>query len=318
MSGIWPVLGSVVGVVSVMMLGSLCRQRGWIPSEVDQAFANLITKILLPAYFFSRILAGPSLGSVGFAWLPAAFGFLITALGFGIGLLFARSVGKKFGLVSDSQQRAFALCVGICNYGYIPLPLAEKFYPDALVPLILHNVGVELALWSFGVLVISGRQTGGWLRVLLSPPFVAVVLACVLHSWLGSDALPAEAMVWLGALGDCAIPLGLLLSGAVLSDFMAERSWLRSAAIPLVAMALRQFVLPLIMLGSAFVLSVDEAMQQVVTIQAAMPSAVFSIVLVRLYGRDTVTAIQVILGTSVAGVLLIPLWLVLGRAIFGF
>ena len=59
-------------------------------------------------------------------------------------------------------------------------------------------------------------------------------------------------------------------------------------------------------------------MQQVVTIQAAMPSAVFSIVLVRLYGRDTVTAIQVILGTSVAGVLLIPLWLVLGRAIFGF
>ena len=59
-------------------------------------------------------------------------------------------------------------------------------------------------------------------------------------------------------------------------------------------------------------------MQQVVTIQAAMPSAVFSIVLVRLYGRDTVTAIQVILGTSVAGVLLIPLWLVLGRVFSDF
>ena len=249
MSGIWPVLGSVVGVVSVMMLGSLCRQRGWIPSEVDQAFANLITKILLPAYFFTRILAGPSLGSVGFAWLPAAFGFLITALGFGIGLLFARSVGKKFGLVSDSQQRAFALCVGICNYGYIPLPLAEKFYPDALVPLILHNVGVELALWSFGVLVISGRQTGGWLRVLLSPPLLQLCLhascvpgwgpmPCLLKPWCGWGHWVIAPSRW-----------ACFSSGAVLSDFMAERSWLRSAAIPLVAVALRQFVLPLIMLG---------------------------------------------------------------------
>jgi hypothetical protein len=51
-------------------------------------------------------------------------------------------------------------------------------------------------------------------------------------------------------------------------------------------------------------------------LQAAMPAAVFPIVLVRLYNRDTTTAIQVILWTSFAGVVLIPLWLLLGSLVF--
>jgi hypothetical protein len=57
-------------------------------------------------------------------------------------------------------------------------------------------------------------------------------------------------------------------------------------------------------------------MQEVVVLQAAMPAAVFPIVLVRLYNRDTTTAIQVILWTSFAGVVLIPLWLLLGSLVF--
>jgi hypothetical protein len=54
----------------------------------------------------------------------------------------------------------------------------------------------------------------------------------------------------------------------------------------------------------------------VVLLQAAMPAAVFPIVLVRMYSRDTTTAIQVIVSTSIAGLILIPIWLFIGKLIF--
>jgi len=318
MKDLWPMIASVLGVFAIMGLGALCRRRHWLTVEADHSLANLITKVLLPAYFLSRILSGPQLESVTSAWYPPFFGFFMTAAGFAIGFLFARSLGGKIGLRNESQQRAFALCVGICNYGYVPLPLAERFYPDAVVPLILHNVGVDLALWSVGVAIISGKSDQGWVRVLLSPPFVAVVLACVLKSTIEVARLPTEIMFVATSLGDCAIPVGLLLSGAIIMDLLSNRSWMRSAAIPLSAIAIRQCVLPSAMLAAAYILSFGSAMQEVVVLQAAMPAAVFPIVLVRLYDRDTTIAIQVILWTSLAGLILIPFWLFTGPLLFSF
>ncbi len=66
-----------------------------------------------------------------------------------------------FGITSPLVQRTFALTVGIANYGYIPLPIAERYFPQAFHPLLIHNIGVDIALWSVGLLVISGEIKQG-------------------------------------------------------------------------------------------------------------------------------------------------------------
>ena len=48
-------------------------------------------------------------------------------------------------------------------------------------------------------------------------------------------------------------------------------------------------------------------------LQAAMPAATLPIVLVKLYQRDTETALRVVLSTSLLGILLIPVWLAVGQ-----
>lgn len=313
MNDILAIVSSVVGVFVVMLLGGMCRRLGWLPRECDQVIAKIITHVLLPAYFISRIVGGPAFGFDASTWLPPTFGFALTGLGFGIGLAVARLIGPRLGLKNDSQQRAFALCVGICNYGYIPLPLAESFYPDAVTPLILHNVGVELALWSLGVAVVSGGAGQAWHRVLLSSPFLAVMIACSVKLVSGDATFPSMLSFAFDALGDCAIPLGLLLSGAIIVDFVADSSWMRSYAVPVSAVVVRQLLMPVLMFATVLLLPVGTTTMQVVLLQAAMPAAVFPIVLVRLYDRDTVVAIQVIVATSLAGLLLIPGWLLLGQ-----
>ena len=315
MADIWPIFTSVLGVFLVMAIGGGCRLSHWLTRQADRSLANVATNILLPAYFADRIIRGETFaaGPGGVSWTSPALGFAVTAIGFAVAYLFARSFGPKVGLDTASKQRSFGLCAGICNYGYIPLPLAEKFYPDAVIDLILYTVGVELALWTIGIAIISGTGHGNWKRALRSIPFLAVVAATVVRQFATVDDLPTPLVTALGALGGCAIPMGLLLSGAIIVDFMRQLDWRDSPAVVASAIALRQILLPLLTLAACAVFLPHGDMRQVMILQASMPAAVFPIVLVRLYEQDISTALRVVLGTSLAGLLTIPIWLAVGQ-----
>ena len=301
--------------------GAFCRRLGWLTPQADQSLARLCANLFLPAYLASRILAGPRFDSLAVAATPAVFGLIATGGGIVIGLVLATLLGARVGLDTIAKRRAFAISVGICNYGYIPLPLAEEFYPDAVVDLILHNVGVDLAIWSVGIAVITGSAAGGWRRAFLSPPFLAVIAATSLSQTGGVEQLPAAFTTAMGALGDCAIPMGLILGGALIIDFLMESEWTDSKRLIVAAIGVRQLLLPTLMLAGTTAFAGfayrEVELRQVMMLEAAMPAAVFPIVLVRLYEQDTQTALKVVLSTSLAGIALIPGWLVIGKLWLG-
>ncbi|QDT61807.1 Membrane transport protein [Stieleria bergensis] len=315
MESFWPIVASVLGVFLVMGIGALCRHTKWLSTEADQTLANLTAKVMLPAYFISKLLSPESNHEIATAWVPPIVGFLCTGGGFLLALLFAKLLGPKLGLVSDSSQRSFALCAGIANYGYIPLPLATQFYPEAVLDLILHNVGVDLALWSIGIAIISGSGRDGWRQVAKSAPLWAVVFSLV---FLATGlTLPAPILAAIDALGECAIPLGLLLSGAIIVDFLRDRQWWGRPKVILVAIGFRQILMPALMLTAGAFLLQTTTIKVVVLLQAAMPAAVFPIVLTKLYKRDIDVALRVVLWTSIAGIILVPLWLAVGGWFLG-
>ena len=127
-----PIINSVLGVFLVMVMGAAARQIGWLNQESDKSLASLTTNVLLPAYFLDKILRSdhPVVGAG--VWEAPLFGLLTTSLCFAVSLIFAKRIGPKLGLKKEGSQRAFALCVGVCNYGFIPLPLAEQYYSRIL------------------------------------------------------------------------------------------------------------------------------------------------------------------------------------------
>ena len=358
----FPIIASVLGVFLIIGLGAACRKLNWLTREADRSLTSVITRVLLPLYFVNNILSigvssavtSPSVADGSAAsradatgdvsslatllapLIPPLFGFAATAAGFWIAFLFARQLGPLVGMVTDSSQRAFAICVGICNYGYIPYPLAERFYPDAMIELILHNVGVELALWSIGLLIVSGGSAANadnsseskfdppWKRVLLSGPLLAVLVASMLRVTGAAPWIPDPVTFAVSSLAACAIPMGLLISGAIIVDYIDDlmRGPSTGSTLPVIgsAIAIRQLLMPVLMLGVAkFFTSGDSGgllgdthMPEVLMLQAAMPAAIFPIVLVQLYDQDTRTAIEVLVGTSVAAIVMIPVWLSIG------
>lgn len=324
----WKIVASVTGVFLVIGLGAFSRRIHWLSREADQSLTRLTANVLMPAFFLTRILEGEHIDSLLIAWIPPAIGFVTTTLGLLIAWQFARSFGKYFGLETDGKQRSFALCTGICNYGYIPLPLARVFYPAAEVDLILHNVGVDLALWSIGIIIISGGLTENtksapngprqakanpWRRALLNPPLVAVIIAVVIRQTNTTQWVPAPVLSSISLLSVCAIPIGLLLSGAIIIDFMGQADLRGAWRTVTAAILLRQLAIPILILAAATLLPLAITVKQVMLLQASMSSAIFPIVLVRMYDRDTATALRSVLSTSIAGIVLIPVWLSAGK-----
>jgi predicted permease len=309
------VASTVLSVFLVMSVGALARYLKLFTSEVDRSLAAFTAWVLMPALFFHRILTDPHLSMSIDAWIPALYGFAGTVGGFWIAGGIVRWLGPFFGLTTDSQRRTFALCAGIDNYGYIPLPLAAVFFPACIVSLMIHNVGVDAALWSVGLFLISGKGLReSWKRIVFSPPLLSVGLAVGLRQLQWEDWVPVPFVQMCDQLGRCSIPMALVLSGAIIYDYAGQFQWSRAWRPLLLAIGVRMVLLPALLLIAARWAGTLE-MKQVLLLQAAMPAATFPIVMTRLYDQDLETAWTVVVGTSVISIVTIPLWLVFATTI---
>ena len=304
-----PIVTAVAGVFAIIATGAGGRRVGWITPSADSTLTHIIAYIALPAFFLAKFAAAPELGDLATVWQPPLFGFLSTTIGFAVAYGVAKWGGRRIGLESENKRTAFAACVGICNYGYIPIPLITQFHEPALAELILHNVGVDLSLWTVGIYILAGRVAGRWRKVALSPPLLTVLFSIAMHAVGGFDYVPATVIATLGTLGGCYVPLGLLLSGAIMMDFAGSLRR-RGGTLPVaIGVTMRMLLLPLAMVTASSMLPMTDDLRVVVIVESAMPSAIFPVVLVKMYGRDIELALRIVLVTSAASLLTIPWWI---------
>ena len=198
------------------------------------------------------------------------------------------------------------------------LPIMEAVWgPESRGLLLVHNVGVEAAIWTVGLLVLSGQSLrDGWRR-LLSPVFVTLVIAVGCNLAGVVPYLPKVLLDAVHALALCGIPLGLVMTGVSLAGHLSSPRELFDPRVSLAAGALRLGVLPLLIIGLALVLPCSTELKRVLVVQAAMPSAMVPVILAKLYGGHPRTAVQIVVGTTVVGILTIPLWLRAGLGWIG-
>jgi predicted permease len=314
MMSYWQLLALVVPVFALIAIGVVVRRVHWIEGEAETSLIRLVVNLCYPALIFESVAGNAALRSPGNLLLPPLVGFGITFLGIRAGLIVAKLIGLQVG----TGLRTFALAVGITNYGYLPLPIMEGIWgADSRGVLLVHNVGVEAALWTVGLLVLSGESLRtGWRR-LVSPMMITLVLAVVFNLAGLTPHLPRVATDAIHSLGVCGVPLGLIMTGVSLANFLDEPRHLFDAKIAGAAAALRLGVLPLALLLLAKYLPCSVELKRVIIVQAAMPVAMVSVIVARLYGGHPRTAVQIVLGTTAVGIFTIPLWISAGLAWVG-
>jgi hypothetical protein len=273
----------------------------------------LTLNILFPAFIIDHILGNEKLSSVSEIGVASSTGFISLILGISL-CYFISGILKTEG----KQRRAFAVTTGLQNYGFIPIPIVLALYPDANVivgVLLMHSVGVELALWTAGVMILSGERTSIWRR-LLNIPLITTVI-CLIINFLGLGIeVHAKIEGTCNMLGNCAVPLSLLLIGATINDLINDSkekifNQQRSAE-AILAVIMRMLFLPIVLLIYAKFAQISPELKKVLVIQAAMPAAVFPIILTKEYGGDTNTSVRIVIVTTLLSVITIPPAIVFG------
>ncbi len=305
----WVVLGAVLPVFCVVGAGAALRRLDWLTEEADASLLRLVINVFSPCLILTTILGNTALHDMGNLLAAPLVGFGTVAGG----LLLSWTCRRFTGLRTVHEQRTFAVSTGIYNYGYVPIPLAILLYGDnTLGVLFVHNVGVEIALWTVGLFLLTGAPLGKEWRKAINPPLVAIILGLIVNLLGGAKWVPGFAFSAIKMLGQCAIPLGILLIGATIADkfheFHSKSAWRLIST----ANLLRLVVLPAGFVALARYLPVSVELKRVILLQAAMPSAVFPIVMARHYGGDTATALRIVITSSAASLVTTPLWIRLG------
>lgn len=308
------VLNAVVPVIALALVGLAMRRLGWLTVEADASLLRVNINLLLPCLILHASIGNAALRDAGNLLLAPAVGF-VTASG---GMLLAYALRSLARVRNPAEGRTFAVSVGLYNYGFIPIPLAALMYGnETLGVLCLHNVGVEVALWTTAMLLMTGSRLSGVWRNILNAPLLAIVAGLALN-WSGvGEALPGVLSTAIRWLADCAIPMSLLLAGATIADHLGEFRARHGRAVIGWAVGLRLGVLPACFLMLGWILPASVELERVIVLQAAMTSAVFPIVMARHYGGDPATAVRVTLATSAIGILTIPLWIQIGLKVLG-
>jgi malate permease and related proteins len=299
----------VAPIFVVMGTGYAMRKLGVLSAEADRSLIRVVVIVLYPCLALDTIVGNEALTRPANLIWPPILGFASILLGIAVARLGARA----FRVPEGPARRTFVFTNSLQNYGYIPLPLcAALFDRNTMGVLFALFLGVELAFWSVSLWQLTGHTEKGSWKKAINPQIVAIVTSIILNFLHGEKWIPVAIDQTFHLMGVCAVPMALLLSGALIADYMNVQSLRHGTRTVLGACVVRLAVAPIVIILVAKFGPFDQALKQVLIMQAAMPAAIFPIVVTKVNDGDVPVALQVVLGTSLVGLFTIPLWLGLG------
>jgi hypothetical protein len=275
---------------------------------------HVVIHVLYPCFILDKVLGGDLLRRPEVVAWGLGLGFGLPVCGIGIGWL----CGRLSGLERGTGLRTFALTSGTQNFGFTAVPVIMALWPqgsNVLAMLFVHNLGMELAMWSIGVMVMSGDRAIPW-RHLVNGPAVAVVSGLVLV-WTGADRFLVGGPVReaLHLLGAGAFPLAIFLIGAIISDLVGKERLSLQTAVG--GSVVRLGLCAAMILCAAKFLPLVVELRQVLLVQASMPAAMTPILLAKMYGGRPAVAVQIVVVTTIACLATLPLVISFGLAWLG-
>lgn len=297
------IISAVLPAYLLILLGVVLRKISLLRKEHDEPLMHAVYHIMYPCFILDKILGSEALRGGSVVGWSLTIGFCELLVGMAVGIV----VGRWIQLQKGGGLRTFAFSVGIQNFGFTAIPIVQSLWGAAAVSvLMVHNLGVELSIWTFGVMVMSNDKKIPW-KKLLNGPAVSVVVGLLLVA-LGLDGKITgpirEMMKWLGS---GAFPLALLVTGAIMIDMVrVEKPSLRIAV---AGSILRLLVIPMIILSVAKYFPLSLELKQVLIVQAAMPAAMSPLLIAKLYGGRPGIAAQIIVVTTLLSLLTLP-WMI--------
>lgn len=301
------VLIATLPVFIIVLLGVGLRKWNVIGNSVDSGLTKLVLNLLAPCFILHNLIGSEVASDMPKVISLAALGAGIIIASFAITYTLAPALGMRDG----EGRRSFTVAAGLQNYGFLVVPLIMSLYGDKelLATLFLHSLGIELAVFSIGIMIFTGKFSLSP-KIFLKGPVFAVFLGIILNFSHLDAHIPAPILTTVSMLGATAVPLSLIAIGMTIGEILPETKY--SIKVSFSAILIRLIILPIMIISIAYLLPLDNMVKKVLLVQAAMPAALFPIVLARHYGGKPALVAEVAITTSIVSFMTMPLVIVVG------
>ena len=284
-------------------LGAVLRGLGWLTPSWVQRLNWTALNVTLPALLVVSLHRSPPL-EVRLLWLPLASWLTLTVgclLGYWLFIkvlkLDPRGAGSLFlpALMGNTTFVGYPAVSALLGDAGL---LRAIFYDQLANGIFFATAGVAIAQWAG-----AGRRIPAstlMKRVMAFPPLWGLLVGFLIKGM----AHPEPLFTVLGWMGAVTVPFFLLGLGASLN----LDGWRRTLPGAAVVSLAKLLVLPLIGFAIHRALGLPPLDLQVATLQAAMPSGLFSVSLALLYKLDVQLVVNAVALCLVLSALTLPLW----------
>ncbi len=313
-------LTTAMACIFIMILpGVISGKFKWVTPISTKEISLLVVRFFYPMMIFTAIYKNFPIKEIIATWqLPVSI-FFFMAFGGILGLI----VTKIFKIKNQKDKNAFLLQCSMNNYSFLPISVIVVLYAKnsepAVAQLIFSTLGAELAVWTIGVLAITGQKASlNSLKHLLSPPLVALYCAIILRAttdyigwtniFMGTEKQTTISLFLdtFEKVGFATIPLAMFVSGARMS-FLSFHS-LKKPVIWLISL-MRLIIIPLSAIFLISLIPLEHQIKNIFIIVAVMPVSFASIMLSEIYGGDKDTITSSVLLSHILAIVTIPLFL---------
>ena len=302
---------TIFAVAQIFLIGSvgfLLVKKNIIDDKGLTLLTRLAVGLFYPLFAFDQLIGSFDFRKNPDWWLYPAIFLVMAATAF---------VVSRLTLVfypSFRFKKELAVLLMYQNCGYIPLLLTSAVFPESLrqemfIKIFLFCMGFDMTLWTLGVWFLTSHKTQKQeFKNLFNPPFLAIVfaLAFVFFGWQGK--IPLVLSNPIAMLGQCALPIGMMVVGANLATINIVDTKKRDVVIVLLG---KLVILPLLALGAVWWLKPDYLLGFLIVLQAATPSAMTLSVVARYYRTEEKFINQSIFYSHLFSVISIPFFLIL-------
>lgn len=295
---IWSLLTVIGTMMLVIGLGFLVARFGIINEHGRKEITELIIYLVFPCYVISGFIK--NIGMLG-------GGDTFFALGLAVLVQGATLAANHFlyRKVSIERRSVLRYATAISNSAFLGLPLVESvFGSPGLIYASIFVIPQRVNCFGIAVNYFTPAENANALKKALTQPSILATVAGIAIMLTGWQP-PQLVVNTVSSIAACSTPLSMLMIGVMIYSFVGEQ---RLDKLTVHFTILRLIVIPLAIFIPFRLAGMSRIVVGTAVLLGAMPAGTTVALLADKYGMDTGFAGKLVLVTTVASLLTIPVW----------
>lgn len=284
----------------LIIIGIIIKRMEIINSEQQKGISSLLIKLILPSNIIHSFISGLKINSdliINCAW----------AIGISLFIQLFATLLSHFIFKRFNKTKANVMSYGmiVSNSSFIGIPVVENIY-GAIGTLYtsVFQIPIRITMWTAGLSLYTDEKNlkKKIKKMLIHPCIIAVFLGFLLL--IIQIPIPSLIVDTISILSKCTTPMSMLIIGAILADIDWKNLFDFSA---IYYTLFRLIIFPLFILMILHFTPVDQMIKSIAIIMTGMPAGSTTAILAQQYNYDYKYAAKIILISTLASIITIPL-----------